>query len=117
MPMSRASTCRTPSASGNRPPDNAAKLIEFTDVEELLVLPAGEITEISHDQMLVVLHREAIAHGCPHCRAATDRIFFFVEGLHTARELAETELSTARARCQVCGRRSSYLGLGHLEPM
>ncbi|WP_086667581.1 hypothetical protein [Lentzea kentuckyensis] len=101
----------------NLPPDNAAKIIEFTDVEELLFLPAGEITEISHDQMLVVLDREAIAHGCPHCRAATDRIFFFVEGLHTARELAETELSTARARCQVCGRRSSYLGLGHLEPM
>jgi hypothetical protein len=101
----------------NLPPDNAAKIIEFSDVEELLFLPEGEITEISRDEMLVVLDREAIAHGCPYCRAATDRIFFFVEGLHSARELAETELSTVRARCQVCGRRSSYLGFGHLEPM
>ncbi|MCC8251561.1 hypothetical protein [Saccharothrix luteola] len=101
----------------NLPPDNVAKIIEFSDVEELLFLPEGEITEISHDGMLVVLDREAIAHGCPHCRAATDRIFFFVEGLHSAQELAETGPATAKARCQVCGRRSSYLGFGHLEPM
>lgn len=101
----------------NLPPDNAAKIIAFSEVEDLFFLPEGEITEISHDEMLVVLDREAIARGCPHCRAGTDRIFFFVEGLRTARELAETELSTARARCQVCGRRSSYLGFGHLEAM
>jgi tetratricopeptide (TPR) repeat protein len=97
------------------PPDNKAKIVAFSDVEDVLFLPQGEITEISHGEMLTVLDREAIAHGCPYCQAPIDRIFFFVDGLKTVKERSEAGLSHVRARCQICGRRSSYQGDGYLQ--
>jgi hypothetical protein len=98
------------------PPDNKTKIVAFSDVEDVLFLPQGEITEISRGEMLTILDREAIAHGCPSCRAPVDRIFFFVDGLRTTEERTESGLSHVTGRCQVCGRRSTYEGDGYLDP-
>ncbi|MFD8813332.1 hypothetical protein ACFV23_18025 [Streptomyces sp. NPDC059627] len=89
------------------PPDNSQKIIAFSDVESVLFLPRGEITEIGAADMLSVLSREAIDTGCPYCRAPVDRMFFYVLGLWPSEELDRNGAPHIRAKCQVCGHKSS----------
>ncbi|WP_069159963.1 hypothetical protein [Nocardia altamirensis] len=91
------------------PPDNQPKIIGSTDVEMVLFLPQGEITEIDHREVLTILNREAIATGCPYCRAPFDRMFFFVNGLWTAEKRAAVGTPDLLAKCQICGHKSSQM--------
>ncbi|MBM7494197.1 tetratricopeptide (TPR) repeat protein [Micromonospora luteifusca] len=88
------------------PPDGAAKIVAYTDVEAVLFLPEGEITEIDHREVPAILSRAAIATGCPYCRAPIERMFFFVRELMT-REQRASGTPDLHAKCQVCGRKSS----------
>ncbi|MFG1767009.1 hypothetical protein ACGFIH_27060 [Micromonospora parva] len=97
------------------PPDGAAKIVGFTDVETVLFLPMGEITEVDHREVPAILSRAAIATGCPYCRAPIERMFFFVRELVT-REQRGVGLPDLHAKCQVCGRKSSLWGSDLLMP-
>jgi len=94
------------------PPDGAAKIVEFTDVETVLFLPDGEITEIDPRELPVLLDRQAVARGCPYCGASLGHLFVFRRGLWPAGQAGEVANSAppCRAICQECGHRSSLSG-------
>ncbi len=99
-PWTPQELCGTSPRPRNLPPDNELKVIAFTDVENVFFIPSGKITEISHAEMLGILSREAIRTGCPYCRGPIERMFFYTEA----------QQGLPRAKCQVCGRKSSQLG-------
>ena len=78
------------------PPDDARKVIQFTNVEDLLYIPRYEITDVSLTEILGILAEEKVNSGCPGCGAPLSRIFFFVRSLH--REANDV----IRGRCQQC---------------
>lgn len=78
------------------PPDNGRKIIQFTNVEDLVYIPRFEITEISLAEVLDLLSKEEIELGCPSCNAPLSRIFFFVRSLHRESD------DLIRGRCQQC---------------
>ena len=99
-PWTPQELCGTSPRPRHLPPDNELKVIAFTDVENIFFIPSGKITEISRAEMLGILSREAIRTGCPYCRAPIERMFFYTEA----------QQHPTRAKCQVCGRKSSLLG-------
>jgi hypothetical protein len=78
------------------PPDDAKKVIQFTNVEDLLYIPRREISDISTSEIVEILSPDEVKHGCPSCGAPFSRLFFFVRSLH------RKENETIRARCQEC---------------
>jgi len=84
------------------PPDDELKVIQFTNVEDLLVIPYGKFVEVQLGDVYRALSADARSRGCPYCHAALDDIFFF------SRELASTGTATTeiRGKCQRCGRQS-----------
>ncbi|MBB5856462.1 hypothetical protein ACFQ05_26640 [Amycolatopsis umgeniensis] len=98
------------------PPDAELKIVAFTNVEEVLFLPPGELTEISHKEMGQILNREAARLGCPYCRARLSEIFFFTRGLQRHGLKGDGERDWPNGICQVCGRKSSLFGDDVLMP-
>lgn len=80
----------------NLPPDDDKKIIQFTNVEDLLYIPRWEISDISMEEILDILSPDEVKSGCPGCGAPLSRLFFFV------RSLQRKEGETIRARCQEC---------------
>lgn len=79
------------------PPDGARKIIQFTNVEDLVRIPSDEITEISCDEVSALLSVEASAGGCPYCKQPLTSIFFYIRGLQRC-----PGAETVRGRCQHC---------------
>jgi hypothetical protein len=78
------------------PPDYAQKIIQFTNVEDLLYIPRWEISDISTAEIVKILSPDEVKRGCPACGAPLSRLFFFV------RSLRRKDDETIRARCQEC---------------
>ncbi len=98
------------------PPDNEQKLISFTDVEDVVFLPNGQITEINFREVLAILHPEAIQTGCPYCHAPLDRLFFYVDELTQPKWPQNYSTALLRATCQICGHAASLWGDDMLAP-
>lgn len=98
------------------PPDGELKVVAFTDVEEVLFLPSGELTEISHEEMGQILNREAVGLGCPYCHARLSEMFFFTRGLQRHGLKGSSERDWPNGICQVCGHKSSLFGEDSLAP-
>lgn len=96
------------------PPDNGNKVIPFTDLEDLFFIPSGEIIEIDHREVLDILSPISAQVGCPYCRAPIGQMFFYIPGLERLDKPEEHH--ELRARCQVCGRKSSLWGDDQLAP-
>jgi hypothetical protein len=106
----------TSAAPRQLPPDGELKVVAFTNVEEVLFLPPGELTEISHKEMGRILNREAAQLGCPYCRAHLSEIFFFTRGLQRHGLKGDGERDWPNGICQVCGHKSSLFGDDRLAP-
>lgn len=78
------------------PPDDAKKIIQFANVEDLLYIPQWEVSDISTAEIVEVLSPDEVKRGCPSCGAPFSRLFFFVRSLHRKGNEA------IRARCQEC---------------
>jgi hypothetical protein len=78
------------------PPDDDKKIIQFTNVEDLLYIPRWEISDVSIEEIVDILSPDEVKSGCPGCGAPLSRLFFFV------RSLQRKEGETIRARCQEC---------------
>jgi hypothetical protein len=78
------------------PPDNARKIIQFTNVEDLLHIPPDEIADVDVTEILSILDEDEAREGCPSCKAPLSRIFFYVRSLH--REANDG----VNGRCQLC---------------
>lgn len=78
------------------PPDGAQKIIQFTNVENLIEIPPYKLIDISHEEVWEVLGGKEASRGCPICSAALRSIFFYTEGL---RRRPDEEI---RGRCQCC---------------
>ena len=98
------------------PPDGKLKVVAFTNVEDVLFLPSGELTEISHKEMGQILNREAVRLGCPYCRARLSEMFFFTRGLQRHGLKGEAEHDWPNGICQACGHKSSLFGDDMLAP-
>ncbi len=99
------------------PPDGQQKLIQFTNVEDILFLPAGQITEIDSQDVMSILNQEAIRIGCPYCHAPLSKLFFFVDGIREPKWSKEDhDDDFLKAKCQICGHRSSLYGDDALAP-
>ncbi|GAA1560499.1 hypothetical protein GCM10009827_097200 [Dactylosporangium maewongense] len=98
------------------PPDGALKIVAFTDVEELLFLPPGELIEISHEEMGRILNREAVRLGCPYCHTRLPEMFFFTAGLRRHGLRGDGQRDWPNGICQVCGHKSSLFGDDALAP-
>lgn len=83
-------------------PDYEWKRVRFTPVEELLLLPAGAITEISPTEAAARFGLESTPK-CPYCNVTGKPLFLHVDGL----ELDEG--AAVRCKCQRCGRRSTEM--------
>lgn len=83
------------------PPDGELKVIQFSNVEDLLIIPRGELIEVNRDDVRRLLSAEALGRGCPYCQASVDDIFFHHDGL----EIVPTPF--IRGKCQRCGRQSA----------
>jgi hypothetical protein len=88
------------------PPDNAMKIIQFSNIEDLFFIPSGELTDVSVNEMKGLLSQDAVDLGCPHCSAPIDEMFFYTSGLRRSKRWQKRVV----ARCQRCGRRSSTFG-------
>ena len=109
VPWKLHDLCGRTSNPRRLPPDNKLKVISFTDVEDILFLPHGEITEIEVRDVLAVLNEEAIRIGCPYCYAPLERLFFYVHGLQQPVWRQGVQSTTLRTICQICGHRGSLL--------
>jgi hypothetical protein len=107
-PWAPQDLCGTSPHPRRLPPDNKRKVITFTDAESVFFIPAGEITEVSRDEILKMLSREAVRAGCPFCRAPIEQLFFYAQGLERqGRDSPGEQHAQLNARCQVCGHKSS----------
>lgn len=106
----------TSAAPRRLPPDGELKVVAFTNVEEVLFLPPGELTEISHKEIGQILNREAARLGCPYCRARLSEMFFFTRGLERRGLKGDGEGDWPNGICQVCGHKSSLFGDDQLAP-
>jgi hypothetical protein len=116
VPWQPHDLCGRSSLPRRLPPDNELKLISFTDVEDVLFLPSGQITEIEFQDVLAILNAEAIRTGCPYCHAPLERLFFHIDGLHQPKWPQEAQTAVLRAICQICGHRASLWGDDMLQP-
>jgi hypothetical protein len=82
-------------------PDGKEKILGFTGPEDLVIVPAGELTQVDVNEIRGILSRQGIERGCPYCYAPIENLFFYVDGL--AREATDA----IRGKCQKCGRRST----------
>lgn len=98
------------------PPDDELKILTYTNVEEVLFLPSGQLVEISHEEMAQILSREAVRTGCPYCRARLSDMFFFTRGLQRHLTGDGEKKDWPNAVCQVCGHKSSLFGDDMLAP-
>jgi hypothetical protein len=98
------------------PPDGELKILAYTNVEEVLFLPSGQLVEISNEEMTRILSREATRTGCPYCRARLSEMFFFTRGLRRHGLGDGGEKDWPNAICQVCGHKSSLFGDDMLAP-
>ncbi|MEV6844429.1 hypothetical protein [Actinoplanes sp. NPDC051411] len=78
------------------PPDGARKIIEFTNVEDLLYIPRYEIADVGLAEVLEILAEPEANHECLSCGASLSDILFYVRGLDRAAN------SSIRGRCQFC---------------
>ena len=83
------------------PPDMEPKVISYTNVEDLVVIPYHPIAEVDPTAIPGVLTPEAVKRGCPYCYAVIRSIFFF-------NRLGSGD--TVYGKCQECGRRSTLMG-------
>lgn len=83
------------------PPDNEEKIIQYTNVEDLLYIPQGRIADLSRGEVRSRLHPEAVAYGCGHCQGPIDEILFFTD-------VGVPSSSILRGKCQQCGGYDSY---------
>jgi hypothetical protein len=81
------------------PPDGEKKIIQFTNVEDLVRIPARELTEVSSDEVSELLSAEGLSQGCPYCKQPLAGIFFYVRGLHRR---PGDEHEDIKGRCQHC---------------
>ncbi|MEU7599914.1 hypothetical protein [Streptomyces sp. NPDC041003] len=79
------------------PPDYQLKIISHTDVENLLHIPNGNITEMAAEQATSRLNRRAARKGCPTCGAGLSNLFFYINGLGN-----DEPDQTIWAKCQNC---------------
>jgi hypothetical protein len=64
------------------PPDNNLKQLRFTPVQRLTKIPAGEITELSFDEVLEMFPEVASEEiACPQCGRGTEAMFWYQYGL------------------------------------
>ena len=92
-------------------PDGARKVVAHTPVEDLLLLPLGEITELEPARALGAL---AAGTQCPRCLGPAAGIFFYVHGLAPVAADADlVELGT-HGICGACGRRCTLVPDGRL---
>jgi len=77
------------------PPDSARKIIQFTNVEDIIRIPPLELTEVSPDEVPHLLSEES-PRICPYCEQSLSRIFFYVFGLHRSPD------DFVLGRCQHC---------------
>jgi hypothetical protein len=89
------------SAPRSLPPDDAQKIIQFTNVEDLLYIPRAELTDISPAEIVKILSPRDIKSGCLACSAPFHRLFFFVRSLHRKDD------EVIRVRCQNCLRQGA----------
>ncbi|WP_344511756.1 hypothetical protein [Dactylosporangium maewongense] len=82
------------------PPDGELKIVSHTNVEDLIVIPNGEIMEVPPRKAQDMLSGRATRKGCPTCKGAVERIFFYIYGLRWNPD------EHVRAKCQRC---TSYL--------
>ncbi len=85
------------------PPDGERKIIQFTNVEDMVLIPSYELTEVSHDEVSRLLSDEGAARGCPYCKGPLANIFFYVRGLHRC-----FNDEVIKGRCQYC---YGYIGV------
>ena len=78
------------------PPDSARKLIQFTNVEDLLYIPRYEISDVRLAEVLIILGEEQAKRGCPSCKGPLSHVFFFVRALPRQAD------DLIRGRCQQC---------------
>jgi hypothetical protein len=83
------------------PDDRKRKIIRYTPVEDIVVIPVGDLIEISLDEAKAHLSDEAIRRGCPYCYASLEQLLFHVYG-----HKWPVDPHLLMAKCQQCGRRS-----------
>lgn len=86
------------------PPDGKRKIFRYWNVEDLGIIPIGEVIDISLQAARELLSKDAIERGCPYCHAPIQALCFHAYGLSWPSNEA------VRAKCQTCGRRSSLWG-------
>lgn len=82
-------------------PDGRSKILSTTGPEDLVIVPAGELCQVSTQEMRTILSPQGVERGCPYCYADIESIFFYVESLN------REDTDTVRGKCQRCGRRST----------
>jgi hypothetical protein len=78
------------------PPDGARKIIQFTNVEDIVEIPSYEMVDVSHDEIFSILADEEVERGCPVCGSPLGMAFFYVRGLQRSAD------SPIKCRCQHC---------------
>jgi hypothetical protein len=78
------------------PPDNERKIIQFTNVEDLIDIPPYEITDVDFKEVLAIL--DETQRRCPSCKAPISSMFFYIRGLYGGAR----DLDAVKARCQEC---------------
>jgi hypothetical protein len=78
------------------PPDGKRKIIQFTNVEDIVRIPPLELIEVSHDEVPSLLSEES-TRSCPYCERPLVHIFFYVLGLHR-----NPDDEFVLGRCQRC---------------
>jgi tetratricopeptide (TPR) repeat protein len=81
------------------PPDNQEKIIQYTNVEDLLYIPRGRMVDLSINEARNTLHPQAIKNGCGRCQGPIDDVLFF-------RDMDSPYV--IRGKCQRCGAYQSY---------
>jgi hypothetical protein len=116
VPWRPQDLCGRSSRPRRLPPDNQLKLISFTNVEDVVFLPNGQVAEIELRDVTAILNTEAIGTGCPYCHAPLESLFFYVDGLQQLRSPQELRAAPLRTICQICGHRGSLWGADMLAP-
>jgi hypothetical protein len=98
LPLGRSEVARS------LPPDYRQKILRHWKVEDLIAIPVGEIIDISLEEARNLLSKAAVERGCPYCFAPLEELCFHAYGLVWPSNEA------IRAKCQMCGRRSSLWG-------